>query len=85
MLMYSRLKACLKHSNFLKRKDLVTAPHSEVQNVPQEDAKAEPDTNPEGGPVVPNRNSTTSFLTATTDIFSPRAGITAAAGTRLAL
>ena len=51
----------------------------------QEDAKAEPDTHPEGGPVVLNRNPTTSFLTATTLIYAIGAGITAAAGTRLAL
>ena len=40
---------------------------------------------PEGGPVVPSRNPTTSFLTATTLIYAIGAGITAAAGTRLAL
>ena len=51
----------------------------------QEDAKAKPDTHPEGGPVVLNRNPTTSFLTATTLIYAIGAGITAAAGTRLAL
>ena len=53
--------------------------------VPQEDAQAEPDTHPEGGPVVLGRNPTTSFLTATTLIYAIGAGITAAAGTRLAL
>ena len=51
----------------------------------QEDAKAEPDTHPEGGPVALGRNPTTSFLTATTLIYAIGAGITAAAGTRLAL
>jgi hypothetical protein len=75
----------LKHSNFLKVKVLDTAPHSQVQHVLQEDAKAEPDTHPEGGPVVLSRNPTTSFLTATTLIYAIGAGITAAAGTRLAL
>ena len=55
------------------------------RNVLQEDAKAEPDTHPEGGTVVLNRNPTTSFLTATTLIYAIGAGITAAAGTRLAL
>ena len=39
----------------------------------------------QGGSVVPNRNPTTSFLTATTLIYAFGAGITAAAGTRLAL
>ena len=38
-----------------------------------------------GGPVVLGRNPTTSFLTATTLIYAIGAGITAAAGTRLAL
>jgi hypothetical protein len=37
------------------------------------------------GPIAPTRNSTTSFLTATTLIYAIGAGITAAAGTRLAL
>ena len=56
-----------------------------MQYVLQEDAKAEPDTHPVGGPVVLSRNPTTSFLTATTLIYAIGAGITAAAGTRLAL
>ncbi len=37
------------------------------------------------GPAAPSRNPTTSFLTATTLIYAIGAGITAAAGTRLAL
>ena len=37
------------------------------------------------GPARPARNPTTSFLTATTLIYAFGAGITAAAGTRLAL
>ena len=40
---------------------------------------------PSGGPTDPIRNPTTSFLTATTLIYAIGAGITAAAGTRLAL
>ena len=62
-------------------------PHHTVKcsYVLQEDAQAEPDTHPEGGPVVLGRNPTTSFLTATTLIYAIGAGITAAAGTRLAL
>lgn len=39
----------------------------------------------DSGPDVQNRNPTTSFLTATTLIYAIGAGITAAAGTRLAL
>ena len=38
-----------------------------------------------GGPSAPPRNPTTSFLTATILIYAIGAGITAAAGTRLAL
>lgn len=62
-------------------------PHHTVKcrYVLQEDVKAEPDAHPEGGPVILNRNPTTSFLTATTLIYAIGAGITAAAGTRLAL
>src|SRR6202789_3250680 len=48
--------------------------------------KARPDsTAPLGGPPGQARSSTTSFLTATTLIYAIGAGITAAAGTRLAL
>ena len=75
----------MKHSNFLKVKVLDFAPHNKVQYALQEDAKAESDTHPEGGPIGLNRNPTTSFLTATTLIYAIGAGITAAAGTRLAL
>ena len=62
-------------------------PHHTVKcrYVLQEDVKAKPDAHPEGGPVILNRNPTTSFLTATTLIYAIGAGITAAAGTRLAL
>jgi hypothetical protein len=37
------------------------------------------------GPIFATRNPTTSFLTATTLVYAIGAGITAAAGTRLAL
>ena len=37
------------------------------------------------GPIIPTRNSTTIFLTATTLIYTIGAGITTADGTRLAL
>ena len=62
-------------------------PHHTVKcrYILQEDVKAEPDAHPEGGPVILNRNPTTSFLTATILIYAIGAGITAAAGTRLAL
>ena len=77
-IMYS----CFEHSNFLKVNVPNSAPHESSANTfLQKDVKAEPDTHPEGGPVILNRNPTTSCLTATT----LRAGTTAAAGTRLAL
>jgi hypothetical protein len=56
-----------------------------VPPVPYEDAKTISDTPTEWGPTDLNRNPTTSFLTATTLIYVLGAGITAAAGTRLAL
>ena len=51
----------------------------------QKDAEIEANTPSEKGPPNLNRNPTTSFLTATTLIYAIGAGITAAAGTRLAL
>ena len=51
----------------------------------QEDTRDEANAHPEGGPVVLGRSPTTSFLSATTLIYAIGAGITAAAGTRLAL
>ena len=42
-------------------------------------------TTPKRRPADPSRNPTTSFLTATTLVYAIGAGITAAAGTRLAL
>ena len=54
-------KACAwsKHSSFLKVKVLNSAPHNQENYVFLEDAQAEPDTHPEGGPVVLSRNPTT--------------------------
>ena len=57
----------------------------ECSNSLQQDAKTKLCTHPEGGPVVLDRNPTTSFLAATALIYAIGAGITAAAGTRLAL
>ena len=42
-------------------------------------------TTPKSRPTTHHRNPTTSFLTATTLVYAIGAGITAAAGTRLAL
>ncbi len=55
------------------------------RNVFREDAEAEADRRTWCGPPILNRNPTTSFFTATTLIYAIGAGITAAAGTRLAL
>ena len=52
---------------------------------PLERAKCAPRTHHWGGQAAPGRTPTTSFLTATTLIYAIGAGITAAAGTRLAL
>ena len=51
----------------------------------QEFASTKPDTQPKDGPDSFSKNATTSFSTATTLIYTIEAGITAAAGTRLAL
>jgi hypothetical protein len=82
MLEYSRHYACLKHSNFLK----VTAPN--IQPLPAECIGfmlAERNKHREVQSLSISRISTTSVLTATTLIYAIGAGITAAAGTRLAL
>ena len=83
MLIYSGL-ACLKHSNFLKVKYLSPPPASECQEALTEGWKRAAAL-AQGGHWHAPRNPTTSFLTATTLIYAIGAGITAAAGTRLAL
>jgi|FPLP01.1.fsa_nt_emb serine acetyltransferase len=80
MLHYSGC-ACLEHSNFLKVKFLNTRPQVNEDELLRRMwpgrtyCYAQPR----------HRSSTTSFLTATTLIYATGAGITAAAGTRLAL
>ena len=74
-----------ERSGFLKIKSLDPTPHSQVQQWFQADAEAMPDAHPEGRPDIFSRIPTTSFLTAATLIYAIGAGITAAAGTRLAL
>ena len=81
--MYSGL-ACLKHSNFLKVKYLSPPPANECQETLTEGWKGAT-AHGHAGRRHPPRNPTTSFLTATTLIYAIGAGITAAAGTRLAL
>ena len=82
-----RAIACFEHSNFLTVNDRDPAPDNSMPDalslrMADDDASAHPS---RGGPVAPTRNPTTSFLTATTLIYAIGAGITAAAGTRLAL
>ncbi len=72
-------EACLKHSSFLK----VKGPHITTDELtPSGAARQIPAPAQERGT---ERRPTTSFLTATTLIYATGAGITAAAGTRLAL
>ncbi len=85
MLMYSRRLACFEHSNFFKVNDLnpnarpVKSRHSlQKEGTPDQCI-------PFGRPAKRPWNPTTSFLTAATLIYAIGAGITAAAGTRLAL
>ena len=78
--------ACSKHSNFLKvlcknRTHGTIKYRSTIRNY----AENKQYTHPVGGLVTLDRNSTTSILTAATLIYTIGAGITAAAGTRLAL
>ena len=77
-------QACFKHSNFFKvnESDRSELPHSNQigwQLVPVTH------TVNAGGTSITTRNPTTSFLTAATLVYATGAGITAAAGTRLAL
>ena len=81
----SRAWACFEHSNFFK----VTAPEARpVQlrtGAHRRQKGREGRCTPWGGPAGPAQGPTTSFLTAATLIYAIGAGITAAAGTRLAL
>ncbi len=88
MLMYSEQYACFKHSNFFKVNDLGRTPGPvKGRRPPQKDGRrASVLTHHKGADQAHRaRNPTTSFLTATTLIYAIGAGITAAAGTRLAL
>ena len=77
--------ACFEHSNFFKV-NVVNPTHTHSRAHAVFAKKSRPVSNtPCGGPTGPLRNPTTSFLTATTLIYAIGAGITAAAGTRLAL
>ena len=78
--MYSFHTKCFKHSNFF----------TVCENLQQSRFRMARDNTQQTitnvkGQVTPTRNSTTNFLTATTLVYAIEAGITAAAGTRLAL
>ena len=77
--------ACLKHSDFFKVNDPSppTAQLRAAESSERKDARRQ--CIPIGRPAHTPRNPTTSVLTATTLIYAIGAGITAAAGTRLAL
>ena len=88
MLMYSGEQACFEHSDFFKVGSLVR------QRAPSERHPRQPgETKRQPGPVRTQRvdrpagrcSATTSVLTAAILMHATRAGITAAAGTRLAL
>ena len=82
MLMHSG-HTCLEHSVFLKVKCLlIWTPSEGWTHIYRRMAVGPP---ARGRNVLATRISTTSFLTATTLIYAIGAGITAAAGTRLAL
>ncbi len=93
MLMYSIApNACLEHSNFLTVTEQPACGRRPVKaNVPPAaDFKAPPGPNRNallgaGHPQTAHTSPTKSFLTATTLIYAIGAGITAAAGVRLAL
>jgi hypothetical protein len=81
MLMYPSQNACFEHSNFFKVKVPTPTPRGKLSSSKRTRASVHRLRRrwPE------SRNPTTSFLTATTLIYAIGAGITAAAGTRLAL
>ena len=78
--------ACFEHSIFLKVIALVSSQGTSLKAPASPGIRLGPDSDcPKAVPSVLIRTSTTSFLTATTLIYAIGAGITAAAGTRLAL
>ena len=70
----------MKHSNFLKVKVLVTAPHNEVQIRSPRRCQGRARYSPSGRTGRPQQKSNYELLTATTLIYAIGAGITAAAG-----
>jgi hypothetical protein len=85
MLTHTMAKACFEHSDFLKVNVQSTARTESTTRAASREKAAQHQCIPNGRPAQTTRNPTTSFLTATTLIYAIGAGITAAAGTRLAL
>ena len=85
MLTYSS-RPCFEHSIFLKvNEPFPDATKLMVARIPAGCTRSQAKTRKAHDPPSQRRNPTTSFLTATTLVYAIGAGITAAAGTRLAL
>ncbi len=84
MLMNSQQNACFEHSYFFKVKDPARS-RSKLRIRTGRMIGLFKHTLVRAGKNIPIRYPTTSFLTATTLIYAIGAGVTAAAGTRLAL
>ncbi len=86
MLKYSRRNACFKHSILFTVNEAAPDPNNLMPEpfTTKMDPTRTVRRTQGPGPKVESRYSTTSFLTATTLIYAIGAGITAAAGTRLA-
>ena len=83
MLKHSSYKACFEHSDLLM---VIRRDHQPRKTAPLQHGKAcNPNAQWRTPGTSPNQSSTTDVLTATTLIYAIGAGITAAAGTRLAL
>lgn len=77
--------ACFEHSNFFKVKVLVRCAPTRSTQLARRKGPVASQYVEKSRPANQAQSSTTSFLTATTLIYAIGAGITAAAGTRLAL
>ena len=83
---YSSVRACFEHSNFFKVN--LPAQTDTRRRAPAclwQNTRTNKPVPKAFGPTSVRRDPTTSFLTTTTLIYAIGAGITAAAGTRLAL
>ena len=80
-----KLDACFEHSDFFKVNSPATCRRHSEDHARMTDNKARDEVTPDDGPNGHGTDPTTSFLTAAIILYTLRAGITAAAGTRLAL